>query len=106
MANTLFHVVLMTFHQTVAQETREAIREKIAALGPACGGRDAGILYWRADWNLDQRKGYHLMLLAIFDDETAFHRFRLHPAHVEFGTEIRQVADWIVGDIKGNLPSA
>ena len=104
MADILVHVVLTNFHPDVPQQTREAMRDKMAALGADCGGSGAGILYWRADWNLDQRKNYHLMEFGIFADEAALTRFRAHPAHVEFGTEMRRIAEWVAGDIKAVLP--
>lgn len=106
MADVLVHVVLAMFYQHVPQETRESMREKVTALGTACGGRDAGILCWRAGWNLDQRKGYHLMQFSIFEDEAALQRFRAHPAHMKFVTEMSLIADWVVGDIKVDLPAA
>jgi hypothetical protein len=105
MADILVHVVLTNFYPHVPQQTREAMREKMAALGTACGGSGAGILYWRADWNLDRRKNYHLMEFGIFADEAALECFRAHPAHVAFGNEMRRIADWVVGDIKAALPA-
>jgi hypothetical protein len=104
MAEVLVHVVLVSFQEHVPQQLRAAKLAGYQALGDACGGHKAGILFWRADWNLDQRKNYHLMELGVFADANAFERFRLHPAHVEFGKDMSDLADWVVGDINAALP--
>ncbi|MFM2407254.1 MAG: hypothetical protein RL223_5134 [Pseudomonadota bacterium] len=62
----LLHVVLVRFHDGVPQAQREAARQRMAALGEACGGAAAGILAWRADWNADTRKGWQLMEAGVF----------------------------------------
>lgn len=99
MSLVLAHVVLAKFRAETPQSIREVMRERMASLGEACGGPAAGILHWRADWNLDQRKGYHLMEFAIFADGDALQRFREHPDHLAFATAMSEVADWIVGDL-------
>jgi hypothetical protein len=98
------HVVLATFRPGTPQEVRAEIQRKQAELGEACGGKAAGILHWTSGWNLDQRKSWHLMEFAVFADEAAFRRFHAHPAHQAFGLEMRDVADWAVGDIEADLP--
>ena len=104
MADVFVHVVLMTFHSNVSAEKREAMRTKQEGLGALCGGREAGILYWRSGWNLDQRKNYHLMEFGIFADADAFQRYRIHPAHMAFAQEMGELADWVVGNIDAVLP--
>ncbi|MEN9893676.1 MAG: hypothetical protein RLY78_3971 [Pseudomonadota bacterium] len=103
----LLHVVLVRFHDGVPQAQREATRQRMAALGEACGGAAAGILAWRADWNADTRKGWQLMEAGVFADAAALQRFQRHPAHAAFGTELRAIADWVVGDLPDwRLPPA
>jgi len=101
----LVHVVLVSFHDHVPPERREELRTKQNALGERCGGRDAGILAWRSDYNLDQRKNYHLMQFSVFRDRDAFERFRVHSAHTELGAEMRELADWVVGDLEADMPA-
>ncbi len=103
MSAVFVHVVLTTFHPHVTEDVRARIRGRQAALGEACGGIGAGILHWTSGWNLDQRKNYHLMQFAVFEGEAAFRRYHAHPAHQEFALEMREVADWVVGDIAADL---
>jgi hypothetical protein len=98
-AAPLLHVVLVRFHDGVPQARREAARLRMAALGEACGGAAAGILAWRADWNADTRKGWQLMEAGVFADAAALLRFQRHPAHAAFGAGLREIADWVVGDL-------
>jgi hypothetical protein len=101
------HVVLVSFSPQVAQATREGTLATLQQLGGKCGGRDAGILYWNAGWNLDQRKNHHLMLVAIFSSEDALLEYAGHPAHKEFTRTLSEIADWVTGDLAmggGNTP--
>jgi hypothetical protein len=95
----LVHVVLISFRPDVGEDERQAIREELSRLSELCGGRAAGILYWRSDWNLDQRKGLHLMEFALFENRAAFERFHAHPAHRAFSERLSKRADWVVGDL-------
>ena len=102
MSAVFVHVVLSTIHPQVPPEVRAGIHQKQAVLGEACGGAAAGILHWTSGWNLDQRKNYHLMLFAVFEDEAAFRRYHAHPAHQAYGLDLREVADWVVGDVEAD----
>lgn len=104
MPEVFVHLVMVSFWESVPQETRERKLADYRALGDACGGRAAGILYWDAGWNRDQRKGYHLIEFGIFSDADAFQRFRAHPVHAVFAAEMSQLADWVVGDLATALP--
>ena len=104
MPDVLVHVVLATFHSHVPEQERARLQQQQADLGAACGGATAGILHWTSGWNLDQRKNYHLVEFSVFADEAAFQRFKAHPAHRAFAEEMRQAADWVVGDIAADLP--
>ena len=94
------HVVLISFYDGVPQERRATLLRRLEEMGDACGGEDAGVEYWKATWNLDQRKAYHILQFAIFSDEHKFQEFRAHPAHMAFSNELREIADWVVGDFQ------
>jgi hypothetical protein len=102
-APVLVHVVLISFRAEAAPEQRQQIFDDYQELGGKCGGKDAGILFWQVDHNLDQRKHWHLVEFAVFRDDAAFQRFREHPAHTELTVVLRDIADWAVGDILSTL---
>ncbi len=99
MHDQLIHVVLVKFREEVPTERRWDAKAWMARLGAECGGEGAGIVDWKADWNLDRRKGYDLMSVAVFASQEAFERFRVHSAHRDFASEMSGIADWIVGDM-------
>jgi len=96
----LWHSVLISFRETASEAVKREIYERYQTLGKNCGGKDAGILFWQVDWNLDQRKKVHLVEFAIFTDNTAFQAFRAHPKHREITDILFKVADWQVGDLR------
>ncbi|KAF2990993.1 Dabb family protein [Methylocystis sp. MJC1] len=100
----LTHVVLVSFYSELSQAAREEALFNFRQLGNNCGGRDAGILFWKADWNLDRRKNYHLMVVSIFENEDALRNYAAHPKHKDFASSLSKMADWIVGDIAVGLP--
>jgi hypothetical protein len=100
----LVHVVLISFRARATPEQRDQILTDYQDLGERCGSRNAGILFWQVDRNLDQRKSWHLVELAVFRDDAALQRFREHPAHVKLTSVLREIADWAVGDISSTLP--
>jgi hypothetical protein len=91
--------VLISFYENVRQEERNSVHDRLLNLGESCGGLGRGIIFWRAGWNLDQRKNFHLMELAVFSEAAALREFRTHPAHVSFSGDLANLADWVVGDI-------
>lgn len=99
----IVHVVLISFRPYATPEKREQVLLDYQALGERCGGKDAGILLWQVDRNLDQRKNWHLVELALFSDDAALQRFREHPAHAQATSVLREIADWAVGDIRSTL---
>jgi hypothetical protein len=99
----IVHVVLISFRPYATPEQRQRVLLDYQGLGERCGGKDAGILFWQVDRNLDQRKNWHLVELALFSDEAAFQRFREHPAHAQATSVLREIADWAVGDIHSDL---
>ncbi|HVC50920.1 MAG TPA: Dabb family protein [Stellaceae bacterium] len=99
----LVHVLLVSFRAAATAEQRDWVYSACQTLAERCGGRDAGILHWQVDWNLDQRKNWHLVELAVFSDDAALRAFRTHPAHAEMSGVLREIADWAVGDILSTL---
>jgi len=97
--NGLFHTVLITFKEGTLPETKNTIYHLYQTLARNCGGKEAGILFWKVDWNLDKRKNVELVEVAIFENNETFQTFRSHPSHQQIVTLLAQVADWQVGDI-------
>jgi len=95
----LWHVLLFSFYDSVPESVRQAIYERYQTLGEDCGGKDAGILFLKVEWNLDIRKKVHLVEIALFQDDAALQAFRVHPKHKELTDMSCQVADWQVGDL-------
>ncbi len=98
----LVHVVLISFRASASADQRQAAFDAYQTLAERCGGEDAGVLFWQVGENLDLRKNWHLIEFAVFRDNDALQRFRVHPAHVAVTDTMRQIADWAGGD----LPSA
>lgn len=97
--DNLWHVVLTSFRPDVPESTKQDIYNRYQTLAEDCGGKEAGIIFWRVDHNLDLRKNVHLVEIAIFRDNAALQSFRQHPKHQEITNILREIADWQVGDI-------
>ncbi len=95
----LWHVVLFTFHANASEVQKTEVLERLKILGDDCGGKNAGIIMWKAGENLDLRKNIALVEIATFRNNEALQRFRAHPKHAEFVAIVRECADWQVGDI-------
>lgn len=95
----LLHVVLISFRECATVEQRQTIYDRYQTLNEDCGGKNAGILYWKVEHNHDLRKNVHLVEIAIFTGNEALQAFRAHPKHVAMGETLRTIADWYVGDI-------
>ena len=96
-AGALVHSVLVSFRDNASQEQRDQIVSQYRALGETCGGIKAGILFWQAGLNLDQRKNWHVVQFSIFRDNDALQRFRSHPAHAKLSEVMRPIGNWVVG---------
>lgn len=96
----LVHVVLISFHDEISADARRRFLTHHQSLGARCGGLAAGIAYWQVSENLDQRKNWHAVQLSIFRDREALRRFAEHPEHIKAGAELREIADWVVGDVE------
>lgn len=95
----LVHVVLISFKQETPEPARQKIYEMYQTLDRDCGGKEAGVLFWKVAHNLDLRKGVHLVEVAVYTNNDALQAFRTHPKHTEFTNLLRKVADWQVGDM-------
>lgn len=101
----LFHVALISFRDQVSLAQRRKIYDLYQTLDEDCGGFNAGIYYWKVDYNLDLRKGVHLVEVGVFRDGDALQVFRVHPKHKELTDILREIADWQIGDIEGPFPN-
>jgi hypothetical protein len=106
MSAVFIHVVLISFREAATKANRAWAIENLQALGEACGGAKAGVLFWKVEPNLDQRKSWHLFEFSIFHDRGAFEAFRSHPAHVGMANRLSEFADWAVADMITPLPLA
>lgn len=97
--HALWHVVLISFKAEASPAVQNDVYEKYQVLAEQCGGKKAGILFWKVGWNIDLRKGVQLVEIAVFESDAALQRFREHPRHKEMTNLLRQIADWKVGDI-------
>lgn len=95
----LWHVVLISFRPDVSEKDQQEIYNRFQTLDQDCGGKAAGILFWRLGHNLDLRKNVHLVEIAVFKDNDALQNFRQHPKHKEITDILSKIADWWVGDI-------
>ena len=100
--NALWHVVLLSFGESVPEEKRGRVYDMYQTLDRDCGGAEAGILFWKVERNLDLRKNVHLVEIAIFRDNDALQAFRAHPKHKELTDFISVDLDtkWWVGDFE------
>ena len=94
----LLHVVLFKFHDATTGDARAQLLDQLARLDQLCGGAEAGILHWQIAANLDTRKDYTAMEVALFASTEALDRFRRHPAHAAIAHELSLCSDWVVGD--------
>ena len=97
--NVLWHVILISFRKETPDEVRQKIFDMYQTLPEDCGGKDAGILYFSVNHNLDLRKNVHLVEIAAFRNEDALQKFRFHPKHALLAKELSAIADWQVGDV-------
>lgn len=96
----LWHIVLISFGDDVAKETRDKVYNMYQTLDKDCGGKDAGILFWKVERSLDDRKKVHLVEVAVYRDNDALQKFRVHPNHKKL-TDILGAdpgTKWWVGD--------
>ncbi len=95
----LWHVVLISFKPGVSETIKQKVYGLYRTLGEDCGGKEAGIIFWKVDHNLDLRKNVHLVEIAVFEDNSAYQAFKMNPKHKELADIVSKVADWQVGNI-------
>lgn len=100
----LHHVVFISFNDSASEEMKQEISAKYITLGDDCGGKEAGILFWSVQPNIDLRKGIHLIEIAFFRDHDSYENFKKHPKHVEVVELLKSSANWYVGDIVEIFP--
>jgi hypothetical protein len=87
------HVVLFRVYDEVTDEQYRQLADGLRSLGSS-----PGILEWRVEESLDQRKGRVLIEESTFESAEAVEVFRHLPAHQEVSALLAQSADWLVGD--------
>ena len=58
----------------------------------------AGVLEWRVERSLDERKGVVIVQNSLFASAEELDAFRVAPAHVEVAEFLSRNADWLVAD--------
>jgi hypothetical protein len=103
--DALHHLVLIKFRTGTPPEVIADFHRRYQTLAEECGGKDAGILHFKVEHNLDLRKGVQLVEFAVFRDSEALEAFRTHSAHQRLANDLSATADWQVGDYIGPVPS-
>lgn len=94
------HIVAFSFLNNVSKEFQEVLMTECRELFENCGGREAGIISFDTIKNIDQRKGFDWVEIAVFENAEAFIGFHAHPKHQAFAERIATFADkWIVIDL-------
>jgi len=93
----VYWTVMIRFKDGTSKEVKQRVYDMYQTLADDCGGKDAGILSWMVDYNVDTRKGYELVEFALFRDEAALEAFRAHKNHGKLTDFLRQHADWVIG---------
>ncbi|MDH6181863.1 heme-degrading monooxygenase HmoA [Microbacteriaceae bacterium SG_E_30_P1] len=89
----LRHIVLFQFITVLDDESRRLTLEALRAL------RDIpGILEWRLEASMDERKGQVIVQNVLFESEEAFEAYRADPRHAEAGKALSAVSNWLVAD--------
>ncbi len=61
---------------------------------------EVGLLEWRVERSLDERKGIVLVQNSLFSCREDLERFRVAPRHTEVSRYMSTVADWWVADFE------
>jgi len=87
------HIVLFQVHADVADAQVDEEIDALRSLGSL-----PGIERWVVERSLDDRKGVVIVEDATFVDRAAFEAFRSSEQHRAVGEQLREIADWLVGD--------
>lgn len=71
----------------------EAAIEVLKAAEPT-----SGLVSWRIERSLDERKGPVLAQVAVFESEQAFGAWRESELHGDATANMRDVSDWLIAD--------
>ena len=61
-------------------------------------GHLPGLLAWRVERSLDERKGVVVLQDSLFESGAALQAFREAPEHAEVAAYMSRSADWLVAD--------
>jgi heme-degrading monooxygenase HmoA len=87
---TFHHVVLFRLHDDAD------IDAAVAALDTA--RPTVGLVSWRVERSLDERKGRVLAQVSAFESADAFQAWRASEPHQAAAAHLREAADWLVAD--------
>ena len=84
------HVILFRLYDDADPDE---VLQRLRSLGDL-----PGLLAWRVERSLDERKGVVLVQDSLFASLPALHSFRDAPRHVEVAEFMSRHADWLVAD--------
>lgn len=87
------HIVLFQIYEDVPDGSMTAA---LAALNELANF--PGLIDWRVELSLDQRKGRIVVLNACFASERVFQSYRRDPRHTKAAVELSQISDWWTAD--------
>jgi heme-degrading monooxygenase HmoA len=58
----------------------------------------SGLVYWRVERSIDERKGRVLAEIAVFESAEDFRAWRDSQLHHDAATYMRDVSDWVTAD--------
>ena len=87
------HIVLFRVHDSLSDPELGQVVSALRALGD-----EIEAVSWNVEVSLDPRKGRVIVEDATFADNSAFDRFRTHPAHIAIADRMARISDWWVGD--------
>ncbi len=87
------HVVLFRMYDECSEEEVDEMVDRLRALGA-----EPGILEWRIERSLDERKGRIIVEDSVFESVKAIDAFRVSDAHAGMAYLMAQRADWWIGD--------
>ncbi|MEX0931647.1 MAG: Dabb family protein [Candidatus Paceibacterota bacterium] len=90
------HIVFFRLHANVD----EFKRQKAIKLLRELGENSNGVLEWRIEFSLDQRKGDILIENGLFRDAAAYETFKSSEQHQRAGEFMKTISDWLIGDYR------
>jgi len=87
------HIVLFHFYDIIDEETRSNAVDQIQELRTL-----PGILDWRIETSIDDRKGPVVVQNVLFESDEAFAGYRASDGHKAVGETLSGIADWLIAD--------